>query len=428
MGFAPSASAIVADRQGTHARLPLRACRLSCPGHACHNTSIRKRKVRGDGGSSGPSEGDQAIVRTWRKRRRINLALQGGGAHGAFTWGVLDSLLEDDEIEFGWVSATSGGAVNAVALAAGLAAGGRAAAQERLRTVWEAVEQAGVPDLLRLNPFLFGLTRMAPIASVSSLLSPYDFNPLGIDPLRQLLTTHIDFPKLRTASPVELLIAATDVETGRARLFRHHELTVEAVLASACLPTLHHAVLIEGRAYWDGGFSANPDLITLAAESPVEDTLIVQLNEAARNRVPTTARDIEGRVNTITFNQPLLRDVELIVEAQNAKLSWFGGRQGRLARLKCHRFHLIETRRYTVGLRVESKMTPDKGLLTYLHGAGRLETHKWLERCRKSLGRRSTVDLRERFLMPARDKELLPIGPEEEPVLRSQVAAQEART
>ena len=372
------------------------------------------------------ARGDRAIVRTWRKRRRINLALQGGGAHGAFTWGVLDRLLEDEEIEFGWVSATSGGAVNAVALAAGLAAGSRAAAQDTLRKVWDAVEQAGVPDLLRLNPFLFGLTRAAPIASMSSLLSPYDFNPLGFDPLRQLLATHIDFAKLRIASPIALLIAATDVETGRARLFRHNELTVEAVLASACLPTLHHAVLIDGRAYWDGGFSANPDLVTLAAESPVEDTLIVQLNEVTRNRVPTTARDIEGRVNTITFNQPLLRDVELIVAAQDAKLSWFGGRKGRLARLKRHRFHLIETRRYTVGLRVESKMTPDKGLLTYLHGAGRLETHKWLERCRNGLGRRATVDLRERFLTPTRDKPLL-IGPDEEPAVESQVAAQGAR-
>lgn len=362
----------------------------------------------------------------WRKRQRINLALQGGGAHGAFTWGVLDSLLHDEDIEFGWVSATSAGAVNAVALAAGLATGGRASAQATLRKAWQAVEQAGVPDLLRLNPFLFGLTRVTPMASMSSLLSPYDFNPLGFDPLRKLLTTHIDFDKLRTSSPVELLIAATDVETGRARLFRRHELTVEAVLASACLPTLHHAVLIEGRAYWDGGFSANPDLVTLAAESPVEDTLIVQLNEVERNRVPTSARDIELQVNTITFNQPLLRDVELIVEAQDAKLSWFGARKGRLARLKRHRFHLIETGRYTVGLRADSKLTPDKGLLTYLHGAGRQEAHKWLERCRKSLGRRATVDLRQRFLTPRQDAPLLVDG-DVAPGRERHIAAQGAR-
>jgi NTE family protein len=382
--------------------------------------------VRADGRSSKRGEGRQVTVRTWRRRRRINLALQGGGAHGAFTWGVLDSLLQDEDIEFGWVSATSAGAVNAVALAAGLAAGGREAAQDTLRRVWDAVEQAGVPDLLRLNPFLFGLTRVAPIASMSSLLSPYDFNPLGFDPLRQLLTTHIDFDKLRSSSPVELLIAATDVETGRARLFRRHELTVEAVLASACLPTLHHAVLIDGRAYWDGGFSANPDLVTLAAESPVEDTLIVQLNEVVSNRAPTSAREIEGRVNTITFNQPLLRDVELIVEAQDAPLSWFGGRKGRLWRLKRHRFHLIETRRYTVGLRVESKMTPDKGLLTYLHGAGRMEAHKWLERCRKSIGRGPTVDLRERFLSPTRDTPLSD-DPGADPGREKQVAVLGAR-
>jgi NTE family protein len=374
-----------------------------------------------------PARGDQVTVRYWRKRRRINLALQGGGAHGAFTWGVLDSLLQDEEIEFAWVSATSAGAVNAVALAAGLAAGGREAAQDTLRKVWEAVEQAGVPDLLRLNPFLFGLTRMAPLPSVSSLLSPYDFNPLGFDPLRNLLKAHIDFDKLRTSSPVELLIAATDVETGRARLFRRHELTVEAVLASACLPTLHHAVMIDGRAYLDGGFSANPDLVTLAAESPVEDTLIVQLNDPERSRAPTSAREIEARVNTITFNQPLLRDVELIVEAQDAALRRYGGRRGRLWRLRRHRFHLIDTKRYTVGLRAESKLTPDKGLLTYLHGAGRMEAHKWLERCRKSLGRRATVDLRERFLAPRRDTPL-PVDPGAEPGRQSQVAAQGART
>ncbi len=328
-------------------------------------------------------------------RRRLNLALQGGGAHGAFTWGVLDALLGDESISLGWISATSAGAVNAAALASGLAGGGAQQARDTLKQVWDAVETAGVPDLLRLNPLLFGLSRAA-----TKLLSPYDFNPLGFDPLRRLLETHIDFERIREASPVELLIAATDVATGRARLFRRAELTVEAVLASACLPTLHHAVVIADRAYWDGGFSANPDLLTLANDSPVEDTLIVQLNPLVHAGVPRGSREIADRVNVITFNQPLLRDVEAIVAAQASPSGWLSGRKDRTARLKRHRFHLIEAGRYTSGLSGDSKIKPDKGLLSYLHGAGRIEAQKWLGRHRADIGQRSTVDLKARYLTP----------------------------
>ena len=332
------------------------------------------------------------------KNRRINLALQGGGAHGAFTWGVLDGLLEDDSISFGWVSATSAGAVNAAALASGLAANGASDAQARLRAVWEAVEDAGVPDLLRLNPFLFGLSRASPLPGMAGMLSPYDFNPLGFDPLRRLLETHIDFELIRQSSPVELLIAATDISSGRAHLFRRPEITVETILASACLPTLHHAVVIDDRAYWDGGFSANPDLLTLADESPVEDTLIVMLNPLHHSGTPRGSSEIADRVNVITFNQPLLRDVEAIVAAQEARSGWLQRGSGRGDRLKRHRFHLIEAGRHTAGLSIDSKVKPDKGLLTYLHGAGRLEVRKWLERHRSSVGLTATVDLRQKFL------------------------------
>jgi NTE family protein len=328
--------------------------------------------------------------------RRINLALQGGGVHGAFTWGVLDALLEDKEIGFSWVSATSAGAVNAAALACGLAAGGASEAQAKLRAVWEAVETAGVPDLLRFNPFLIGLAR------ATSLLSPYDFNPLGFDPLRRLLEAHIDFELIRKSSPVELLIAATDISNGRAHLFRRPEITIESVLASACLPTLHHAVVIEDRAFWDGGFSANPDLLTLVRESPVEDTLIVLLNPLKQPDTPRGASEIADRVNSITFNQPLLRDVEVIVSAKEVKSGWLQRPSGPIERLKQHRFHLIEAGKYTASLSAETKIKPDKGLLKYLHGAGRLEAQKWLERHRASIGREQTVDLRQRFLSRAR--------------------------
>jgi NTE family protein len=336
----------------------------------------------------------------FRKDRRLNLALEGGGAHGAFTWGVLDRLLEDEALEMGWISATSAGAVNAVALAMGLAEGGRAGARAKLRSVWEAVAKAGVPDLLRLYPWLASISRSNTLAQVAQLFSPYDFNPLGFDPLRKLVEAHIDFAALRSSSGPELLIAATDVATGRARLFRRREITVESVLASACLPTLHHAVSIDGRAYWDGGFSANPDLLTLGRESPIGDTLIVKLTALDRDGVPTSAREIAARVNQITFNQPMLRDVEVIDTVRRLHSRWGWRSSPADARLARQRYHLIEAGRFTAALAPESKAKPEIELLNYLHDAGRSETEKWLARNRASIGNSETVDLARHFLSP----------------------------
>jgi NTE family protein len=336
-----------------------------------------------------------------QRTKQLNLALEGGGAHGAFTWGVLDRLLEDDALAFSWISGTSAGAVNAVALAAGLVDGGPAEARARLKSVWEAVAKAGVPDLLRNNPWLVGISRSATFAQVASMFSPYDFNPLGFDPLRKLLEAHVDFAKLRATAGPELLIAATDVATGRARLFRRAEISVEAVLASACLPTIHHAVSIEGRAYWDGGFSSNPDLVTLGRESPVGDTLIVKLNPSDKNGVPTSAREITARINQITFSQPMLRDIELIETVRRLSRRFARLRYGNAdARLACHRFHLIEAGRFTVALSAESKGLPDMQLLTYLRDAGRSEAAKWLDRHASAIGRRETVALARHILAP----------------------------
>ena len=336
-----------------------------------------------------------------RRTKQLNLALEGGGAHGAFTWGVLDRLLEDETLTLSWISGTSAGAVNAVAVTAGLADGGPSEARARLKSVWEAVAKAGVPDLLRNNPWFAGISRSATLAQVASMFSPYDFNPLGFDPLRKLLESHVDFAKLRTTAGPELLIAATDVATGRARLFRRSEVSVEAVLASACLPTIHHAVSIEGRAYWDGGFSSNPDLVTLGRESPVADTLIVKLNPLDRNGVPTSAREITARINQITFSQPMLRDIELIETVRRMKRRFVRvGLNNADARLARHRFHLIEAGRFTVALSPESKALPDLQLLIYLYEAGRSEAAKWLDRHGNDIGRRETVDLARHFLGP----------------------------
>jgi NTE family protein len=341
-------------------------------------------------------------VRLFRRNVRLNLALQGGGAHGAFTWGVLDRLLEDDELEINWISGASAGAVNAVAVAAGLSEGGKTTARNKLRSVWEAVHKAGVPDLLRLNPFLYGFTRTPHLAQMASLWSPYEFNPLGFDPLRRLLAESIDFERLRRSSPIELLVSATVVATGRARIFRRSEITVEAVLASACLPTLHHAVEIDGVAYWDGGFSANPDIKTLAMESPVEDTLIVQLNSLVRQGLPTGVREISLHANRLAFNAPLIREVELIETVRECWQGRIGGPRGRYGKLATHRFHLIDAGRHTSGLSPDSTMKPDWTLLSYLFSAGRDEAGKWLARYRSTIGRRSSVDLKERFLTPER--------------------------
>lgn len=338
-----------------------------------------------------------------KKTLALNLALQGGGAHGAFTWGVLDRLLEEHRLEVGWLSGTSAGAVNAVALAAGLAEGGQPAARAKLKAVWEAVQDSGVPDLAKLNPFFSGLVRSQSIGQISAaLFSPYDFNPLGFDPLRKLIEAHIDFDAVRAFDKLELLIAATDVATARKRLFRRQELSVDAVLASACLPTLHHAVEIDGRAYWDGGYSANPDLVTLAAESPVGDTLLVALNPVEKAGVPKTARDIAADVSRVSFTQPLLRDIaeiDAIAREHHRSVRWRRPR-GRSERIALHRFHLVEAGQHTLELPADSKLRPDRAIIGALFSAGRTETDRWLTRSRADIGRRSSRDLATHFLSP----------------------------
>lgn len=329
----------------------------------------------------------------------VNLALQGGGAHGAFTWGVLDRLLAAG-LTFGTVSGTSAGAVNAVALLAGLAEGGAEAARAKLRAVWTAVAKAGAPEVLKFNPLLAGMSRSGALARMTSMFSPYDLNPLGFDPLRRVIEANVDFTMLRSLPGPDTMIAATDIATGRARLFRRAELTVEAVLASACLPTIHHAVAIEGRAYWDGGFSANPELLALARQSAVADTLIVQLSPLIKSGRPTAARDIASHVAHLTFNQPYRAQLEAIVEARQRvarRAGWFARPDADDARLAAHRFHIIDSGRFTAALASDSKGRPEPALLTYLFDAGVNEAGKWLERHGAAVGHRDTAELEKRL-------------------------------
>jgi NTE family protein len=247
--------------------------------------------------------------------KRINLALQGGGAHGAFTWGVLDHLLEDGRLGIEGISGTSAGAVNGVMLADGLRRGGPDEARKRLADFWRAASLGGdLPPLQRaVAERLFSLvpTEGSPtfnwLTAWSQYLSPYDLNPLNINPLKDLVERFVDFDGLR-ADPRPLFIAATNVQTGQLHIFPHDKISAEAVMASACLPAVFRAVEIDGVHYWDGGYLGNPVLYPVFRATPAEDVLIVQINPLVRKKLPTSTREIMARVNEITFNAPLLAE------------------------------------------------------------------------------------------------------------------------
>ncbi len=319
---------------------------------------------------------------------RLGLALQGGGAHGAFTWGVLDRLLQDEHLEITAMSGASAGALNGVTLAAGLLAGDRANARQKLAHLWDAVTRTALPEMLK------GFARISTM-QVLSHLSPYEFNPLGLDPLRALLAAHVDFAALRAGSPFPLIITATDVATGQPRLFREHELTIDMVLASACLPALQRAVMIDGRAYWDGGFSANPDIVTLAATARADarDTLVVLLNPLDRGTLPFRAREIAGHVSDLTFNQSFLRDCRTIAEvkALGRLATWMGPKSWRAIRR--HRFHMVTSEEHARVLPTLGKGAPEPEIVKRLFEAGRIEADVWLVSHRDAVGRRATVDV-----------------------------------
>jgi NTE family protein len=356
------------------------------------------------GGGVATDRGEDAPAAAGAARRPINLALQGGGAHGAFTWGVLDRLLEDGRFRFESVSGASAGAVNAVALAAGLAEGGAAAARSKLEAIWRGAIELARFSPLRSHPmswlartfdWSFGNTVLD---LMTRLYSPNQLNPFDINPLRDLVARHVDFAAIAERRPVALWVAATDVATGLARLFSTKEMTLDVVIASASLPHLHQAVRIGDNYYWDGGFSANPPVVPLVEQSEADDTLIVQVNPDSDAAIPTTASEIAARVNRLTFNAPLRREIALIERCRALADDGlaFGGPLRR--RYRDHRFHLIEGAAATAPLGEASKLTPNWGLVMRLKDAGRAAASDWLDRNFAALGRRSTVDLAAKFL------------------------------
>lgn len=338
--------------------------------------------------------------------KRLNLALQGGGAHGAFTWGVLDRLLELDDYTIDAVSGTSAGAVNAVAFAAGYMEDGAEGARRKLEQVWRAVNASHgyEPGRRTLDQVPAEAPQLDPspahlfFSAMSKVLSPYEFNPLEIDPLKLILEDQIDFDGLRKHAPVHLFINATEARTGRGRIFMGSEITLDAVLASACLPAYRHAVRIGGRYYWDGGYSANPPLLPLIEHAGAEDTMIVRLTPTPLAGVPTAAKDIQGNVNRIMFSQPLRKEVELIETVRRMTNGKSVQTDAYAIRMRDHRFHLLDGSRYTAELKPDSHLQPHWDVLAFLNQSGRTATTNWLCRHKKSLGQKSTVDLAKKFL------------------------------
>ncbi|MEZ5646332.1 MAG: patatin-like phospholipase family protein [Burkholderiaceae bacterium] len=347
------------------------------------------------------------------RRQLIDLALQGGGSHGAFTWGVLDRLLQDDSLEIAGISGTSAGAMNAVALAAGLMEGGREGARERLGHFWRRVAQTSPFHALEMgpmgavigphNPWLASWTE--PWRQAANLwgsqFSPYQLNPLNLNPLRDVLRETIDFERVRACNKTRLFISATHVRTGALRLFRQHELSMDVVLASACLPLLFQAVEIEGEAYWDGGYAGNPTLQPLISESPAHDLLLVQINPSLRDDVPTRADAILDRINEVTFNASLLKEMRSIALMQ--QLIADEGRPGRqyrnplFARIQALRIHRVEGGERLSAQGPGSKTQTQWPFLSMLFEHGLEAADRWLHANRRHIGQRSTLDLTAAF-------------------------------
>ena len=327
----------------------------------------------------------------------VDFALQGGGAHGAFTWGALDRLLEEPWLRIDGISGTSAGAMNAAVLVDGHAKGGADGARAALENFWRCVSNAAVLSPLRRTPLDILLGRWtldhSPVFLAMDLMarvfSPYDLGPGGTNPLRDILAESVDFARLAQAS-IKLFITATNVRTGRGRVFRNGEITPDVLLASACLPTLFQAIEIDGEGYWDGGYSGNPTITPLVRECNSKDTVLVQINPVERPGLPRSARDILNRLNEVSFNAVLLKELRMIAllrqvaqpdNSENAK--W--------ADMRIHRI----SSDVMVELGYSSKLNAEWEFLCMLRDEGRRAGDAFLREHSEDLGQRSTFDLDE---------------------------------
>jgi NTE family protein len=331
------------------------------------------------------------------RRRKVSLALQGGGSHGAFTWGVLDRLLEDDTIEIIGVTGTSAGAMNAVCLADGLLRGGPKEARVRLRQFWEAIgKMPGIGTLLwPLSGETQAHMRIEETPAYMALeamrrnLSPTDFNPMKFNPLRGPLLELIDFDRLRAERDFKLIVCATNVLTALRRNFYNQDVSVDAVLASACLPDLFPPVEIDGQYYWDGGFAGNPSMASLLRRLPKSDFIIVRIDPIIRKELPRTAREIHDRVTELSFNTTFF--MELTALAAFLVLI----EEGQLDRDRFGRFnyHCIEASSHLEKIPPSTKLNNSAAFLQFLFELGRETAEGWLARHGADIGQRSTIDL-----------------------------------
>ena len=332
--------------------------------------------------------------------RRVSLALQGGGAHGAFTWGVLDRLLEDDGLEIAGISGTSAGALNGAALKAGLIAGGRGAARKRLDRLWDQVGEVGdfrmVPWIAPFLPAIrFWQTTSAaflpfsPQGIAAQLYSPYAFGTHWTNPLEPVVHD-LDFAHVRADAGPKLFVSATNVRTGKIKVFSGAEIGPQALLASACLPTVFQTVEIDGEAYWDGGFSGNPALFPLYEPNLPDDILVVSINPMRRDDIPDTPLEIQNRIDEISFNASLLSELRAINFVRRLIA------EGRVeeGKMKAVNVHMISDDRLMNELSAESKLSPTPRLLERLKAAGRVAADHFLKNGGSKIGAAPSADLK----------------------------------
>ena len=335
----------------------------------------------------------------WKGEKAVSLGLQGGGAHGAFTWGVLDYILEDRRIDIEAISGCSAGAMNAVVLCEGYLEGGREGARETLHNFWHSISDDGtVQGMQRQMLEQIGMKfENSPGFMFMDLLthyaSPYDFNPLDINPLRDHLVKMIDFEKVRACEPIKLFISATNVHTGKIALFERHELTVDHILASACLPYLFKAVEIDGVPYWDGGYMGNPAIYPLFYNTASQDVIIVQINPVEQHETPKTAREIQNRLNEITFNGTLLREFRAI-EFVNHLIDTGRLTEGEYRKAFIHR---VDGGEKLAHYSASSKLDTSWAFLQDLRDLGRDSAKEFLAANYEAIGKRGTLDLRQSF-------------------------------
>ena len=335
-------------------------------------------------------------------RKKINLALQGGGAHGAFTWGVLDHLLSDERLVVEGISGTSAGAVNAVMVVDGLARGGAQEARNRLSAFWRAASLGGgLPPLQRAvieRLFSFLPIEGSPVQAwfdaISRYLSPYDVNPLNINPLKELIERFVDFDVIRACKNPLLFVSATNVNTGRLRIFNGEKITADVIMASACLPFLFRAVEIDGVPYWDGGYMGNPAIFPFFRATESEDVIIVQINPVERPGVPTSSREIMNRVNEITFNSSLLaefRAIDFVGRLVDQGRLPRGTGPGEYRRIHVHRIALSSAIKR---LDARTKLSTGYDFFETLRRSGQRAARRFLDEHFDDIGERSTIDLR----------------------------------